>query len=80
MRGALVVAEIALALTLAIGAGLLLRTFANLRGVDKGFDARDTLTFYISPRGKRYDTVAKNEPLSPALERFRSLPGVESAR
>jgi putative ABC transport system permease protein len=80
MRGALVVAEIALALTLAIGAGLLLRTFANLRGVDKGFDARDTLTFYISPRGKRYDTVAKmNDLYRRALERFRSLPGVESA-
>ncbi len=80
LRGALVVAEIALALTLAVGAGLLLRTFANLRGVDKGFDARDTLTFYISPRGKSYDTVANmNDLYRRALERFRSLPGVESA-
>jgi len=80
LRGALVVAEIALALTLAVGAGLLLRTFANLRGVDKGFDSRDTLTFYISPRGKSYDTVAKmNDLYRRALERLRSLPGVESA-
>ncbi len=80
LRGALVVAEIALALTLAVGAWLLLRTFANLRGVDKGFDSRDTLTFYISPRGKSYDTVAKmNDLYRRALERLRSLPGVESA-
>jgi putative ABC transport system permease protein len=80
LRGALVVVEIALALTLTIGAGLLLRTFANLRGVDKGFDARNTLTFYISPRGKSYDTVAKmNDLYRRSLERFRSLPGVESA-
>src|SRR6266508_4563179 len=80
LRGALVVAEIALALTLAVGAWLLLRTFANLRRVDKGFDSRDTLTFYISPRGKSYDTVAKmNDLYRRALERLRSLPGVESA-
>jgi putative ABC transport system permease protein len=80
LRGALVVAEIALALTLTVGAGLLLRTFANLRGVEKGFDARNTLTFNISPRGQRYDTVAEmNELYRRALERFRSLPGVEAA-
>jgi predicted permease len=80
LRGALVVVEVALALTLTVGAGLLLRTFANLRGVEKGFDARNTLTFYISPRGKGYDTVAKlNDLYRGALERFRSLPGVEAA-
>ena len=80
LRGALVVVEVALALTLSVGAGLLLRTFANLRGVEKGFDARNTLTFYISPRGKGYDTVAKlNDLYRRALERFRSLPGVEAA-
>src|SRR5262245_61999921 len=79
LRNALVVVEVALALTLTVGAGLLLRTFANLRGVEKGFDARDTLTFYISWRGQRYDTVAKmNDLYRPALERFRSLPGVEA--
>ncbi len=80
LRSVLVVVEVALALTLAVGAGLLLRTFANLRGVEKGFDARNTLTFYLSPRGQRYDTVAKMSDLyRRALERFRSLPGVEAA-
>src|SRR5262245_27006609 len=80
LRSVLVVVEVALALTLAVGAGLLLRTFANLRGVEKGFDARDTLTFEILPRGKNYDTVAKtNDLYNRALETFRSLPGVEIA-
>jgi predicted permease len=80
LRGALVVVEVALALTLAIGAGLLLRTFANLLGVEKGFDARNTLTFYISPRGEKYKTVANtNDLYRRALERLRSLPGVEAA-
>src|SRR5262249_26334181 len=66
--------------TLTVGAGLLLRTFANLRGVEKGFDARNMLTFYISPRGENYDTAPKmNDLYRRALERFRGLPGVESA-
>jgi len=80
LRGALVIVEIALALTLAVGAGLLLRTFANLRGVEKGFDARNTLTFYISPRGERYKTVANmNDLYRRALDRLRNLPGVQAA-
>jgi predicted permease len=80
LRNTLVVVEVALAVTLAVGAGLLLRTFANLRGVDKGFDARNTLTFFISPRGDRYKTVAAtNDFYRRALERLGSLPGVEAA-
>jgi predicted permease len=80
LRNTLVVVEVALALTLTVGAGLLLRTFANLRGVDKGFDERNVLTFYIRSRGEEYDTVAKmNDFYRRALERLRSLPGVEAA-
>ena len=80
LRSALVVVEVALALTLTIGAGLLLRTFANLRGIDPGFDPQDVLTFEISPRGNNFNTVAQlNDFSSRALERLRSLPGVEAA-
>lgn len=76
----LVVVEVALALALTVGAGLLIRTFANLRGVEPGFQARDLLTFSIAPRGKNYDTVAKTGDFyRRALERFGSLPGVEAA-
>jgi len=80
LRSALVVAEVALALALSIGAGLLLRTFVNLYRVDPGFEARNVLTFEISPRGKNYDTVEKlNTFYRLALEKFSALPGVETA-
>jgi predicted permease len=80
LRSVLVVVEVALALALSVGAGLLLRTFVNLHGVDPGFEARNVLTFEISPRGKSYDSVAKlNDFYRRALERFSSLPGVETA-
>ena len=80
LHSALVVVEVALALALSIGAGLLLRTFVNLYRVDPGFEARNVLTFELSPRGKNYDSIAKvNDFYRRALERFSVLPGVETA-
>jgi predicted permease len=80
LRSVLVVVEVALALALSIGAGLLLRTFINLYGVNPGFEARNVLTFEISPRGKSYDTVEKLSSFyQRGLERFSNLPGVETA-
>lgn len=80
LRSVLVVVEVALALTLTAGAGLLFRTFANLRGIEPGFEARNLMSFEISPEGKKYDTAAKiNDLYLRGLERFRSLPGVEAA-
>jgi putative ABC transport system permease protein len=80
LRSTLVVVEVALALALTVGAGLLLRTFANLRNVEPGFEARNLLSFQISPQGKKYDTITKiNDLYSRGLERLRGLPGVEAA-
>jgi len=80
LRSCLVVAEIALALALTVGAGLLLRTFTNLRSIEPGFSTDHLLTFAISPQGKNYDKAEKiNELYIRALERFQTLPGVESA-
>jgi putative ABC transport system permease protein len=80
MRSALVVSEIALALVLLIGAGLLIRTFVSLRRVDPGFDPRNVLTFEVAPNGQQYNTTAKHVDYSQrALERIKSLPGVEGA-
>jgi predicted permease len=80
LRSVLVVVEVALALALSVGAGLLLRTFVNLYSVNPGFQARNVLTFEISPRGRNYDSVAKlSDFYHRALERFSALPGVETA-
>ena len=80
LRNVVVIVEVALAVALTVGAGLLLRTFANLRGVDRGFETRNLLSFEISPRGENYDTTVQiNDLYDRALERLRGLPGVEAA-
>ena len=53
-RSILVVTEMALALILLVGAALLIRTFAALRGVNPGFDARNVLTLQMSLAGQRF--------------------------
>jgi putative ABC transport system permease protein len=80
LRAVLVVSEVALALVLLVGAMLLLRTFANLRQVDPGFDSQNVLTFEVAPNGAQYDTTAKQaDYFRRSLERIKSLPGVDSA-
>jgi predicted permease len=81
-RAALVVSEIALSLTLLVGAGLLLRSFVNLQRVTGGFSAppRQVLTMLISPGSKKYnDEHAGLAFYDEVLRRTRSLPGVEVA-
>ncbi|HVQ38012.1 MAG TPA: ABC transporter permease, partial [Pyrinomonadaceae bacterium] len=80
MRGVLVVTEVALSLVLLVGAMLLARTFANLRGVTPGFDPNNVLTFQVDLKGDRYKTTNQAWAFYEAgLERMRSLPGVEAA-
>jgi putative ABC transport system permease protein len=80
LRSALVVAEIALALTLLAGAGLLARSFLELRRVHTGFDARNVLTMRVTLPRARYDQDAKIVNFfTQAVERMRALPGVEEA-
>ncbi len=59
LRGALVVAEVALSLVLLIGAALLLRSFSQLRDIEPGFDTDNVLTMQMSMSGGRYDTTAE---------------------
>ena len=80
LRGALVVAEVALSLVLLVCAGLLIRTFTNLLNVTPGFDSRGVLTFQIDLNGERYKTTERAAGFyRDALERISRLPGVEAA-
>lgn len=76
--GALVVVEFALALVLAIGAGLMIRTFANLSAEDPGFARAGVVSLRVSPPA-RYDATANLELWRELLDRVAALPGVESA-
>jgi len=79
-RGVLVVSEVALSLLLLIGAGLMLRSLWNLRGVDPGLDARNVLTMSVSVQGAKYTSVRQiTDFYGRLLDRVRGLPGVESA-
>jgi putative ABC transport system permease protein len=76
----LVVAEVALALALLLGAGLLLNSFVRLQRVDPGFDSRNVLTMQLSLPQPKYSTGAQMESFHrQALERIEALPGVEAA-
>lgn len=80
MRSMLIVSEIALALVLLVGAGLLIRTFVSLRGVDPGFDPRNVLTFEVAPNGQQYNTTAKHlDYFERGLDRIKNIPGVQAA-
>ena len=74
----LVVAEVALALVLSIGAGLLVRSLLRLQTVDPGFDPNGVLTARLSLPDGTYDTDGKANAFFERLEeRLRALPGVE---
>jgi predicted permease len=80
VRSALVVLEIALALTLVIGSGLLIRTSLALHSVAPGFDANNVLTMRMSFTGPRFETAASvDQTINAGIEGVRRLPGVVSA-
>jgi putative ABC transport system permease protein len=80
MRTTLVVAEVALAVTLLAGAGLLIRSFSRLASVDPGFQVQPALTFELSLPESRYETeehqIAFFDQLLPKLQ---AIPGVQAA-
>jgi putative ABC transport system permease protein len=79
-RSVLAATEIAVAVMLATGAGLLLRTLVSLDRVDTGIRADHVLTVQLSLSGIRYKKPASTLPLYQAVEReVAALPGVRSA-
>ena len=80
LRTALVVAEIALTVVLLAGAGLLVRSYANVLAVDPGFDANGLLiASTVLPASRYPDPADRDAFYQRVLERVRVLPGVESA-
>ncbi len=76
----LVVAEVALSLMLLLGAGLVLKGFAQLMSKDPGFDPEPILTLQTTISPERYpDGNTVERFLEPALDRIRSIPGVDAA-
>lgn len=80
VRSALVVVEVALALVLMTGAGLLIKGFSRLQGVDPGFNHESVLAFQLSLPDAGYPKPPQQAAfLKEVLERFSVLPGVTSA-
>ncbi len=80
LRGALVVAEVALSLILLAGAGLLMQAMARLLRTDPGFDPHHVVAAEIWLTGSRYDSTAAIAGYYERLrERLESTPGVRAA-
>ena len=79
-RDALVVLQVAVALVLLVAAGLMLRTLANLRGIETGFRADHLLTMRTTlPQQKYRDGAERFAFFEQVLDRVRALPGIERA-
>ena len=79
-RSALVIAEVALALVLLVGAGLMIRSFARLGALDPGFDPKNLLTMRVQlPASKYKEDSQITAFFRRATEQLAALPGVRSA-
>jgi putative ABC transport system permease protein len=79
-RNVLVTATVALSLVLLAGAGLLLRSFMHVTGLDPGFNYRDTIYIEVSARQNAYKDAAQQSAFSDRmLAALRAIPGVTSA-
>lgn len=80
VRRGLVMAEVALAVMLVIGAGLMLRTVANLTRVDAGFDRSRLVTFQMAlPTANYPQPLERSQMYERLLGKLRAVPGVQSA-
>lgn len=80
LRNILVISEVALSLILLIGAGLMIKSFVHLLGVDPGFNPEKVLTMKISLPGEKYtDKQQVTNFYDQLLQRVSSIPGIESA-
>ena len=75
---ALLVAQVAVSLALLVGAGLFLKTLANLRGVDVGFNPEQVLLFQLDSTRIGYAPEESVALYARIADRMRALPGVRS--
>lgn len=79
-RSLLVISELALAVVLLVGAGLMIKSFVRLSGVDAGFDAENVLTLAVSLPGAKYpESEQQTAFFRQLISRIGSLTGVQSA-
>jgi putative ABC transport system permease protein len=78
LRSVLVVSEVAVALLLLVGAGLMTRSFIRLQQVDPGFEAKNVLSMYIALPTQKYRRTQTNIFYDQLIERIKNLPGVTS--
>lgn len=77
-RSVLVVAQVALALVLLVGSGLMLRSFSALQSVDPGFDTEGLLTFQVGLPSSQYDSPELTIDFHRQLaERLAAIPGAD---
>jgi predicted permease len=76
---ALVVAEVALALVLVVGAGLMVKSLLRLQGESTGFSADGLFTFNLNLPPAKYPKTAPREFYRRLLEELKAVPGVQSA-
>src|SRR5688500_4543593 len=80
LRRILIAAEVALALMLLTGGGLLLQTFTRLQSADLGFNPHNVLVGFVNPPRTTYDTMAKHRVFyEQVLQKAAALPGVQKA-
>ncbi len=79
VRGVLVVGELAIAVVLLVGAGLLIQSLWRLRQVSPGFSSQNVLTFVVGVPEVKYPTEKQAQFYEDLTTRIESLPGVSSA-
>jgi predicted permease len=79
LRNGLTIAQLALSLVLLVGAGLFFRSLRNVQAIDTGYDLDHLLLASVNLRANGYTDAASLELYRRAVERVRSLPGVEMA-
>src|SRR5947209_4129285 len=79
LRSALIVAEVAIALMLLVGSGLLIQSLRRLQQVSPGFDSHNVLTLSVGLPDVKYNTQQQADFYRSLRERIEALPGVASA-